>query len=715
MNNRNNSCAESTTSISSGVSRDSVGSVDSLVSDNKMAASSFASGTFSGHDEVASIMSGTSTTSNGDAPPPVPPKSPSLKPRSKRPSKGRVFQCTGYPGCNMSFTRSEHLARHKRKHTGERPFTCPYCSKNFSRLDNLRQHKQTVHAYEMFLQTSDKKEEYPYPYQMDQVLSLSTHPSLHSVSHHPNPPSLQSHHPNPSSLHTNISHHPNPHPSTPNNLFNIKNNTHKLPESGFPIGSAPVTVSSLISPPHSHPQYHQQFYPQPVYALPYQFSQFPQQVQFVQPAHMQSTTTSSSQHLYSPAPPESKGAPVAGSASTPIQPSPGHPTSYIHPLVPTAESQPDPIQSTTASSSKPTAGQSSSSRKLTHYNKFKPLPEPNPDEDRSSSLPPHLSLKAPLNQFKPKRRPRPLSLQNSFGEDNDAQLVSSVSSSPVSTTLAAASKRNSYMNIHTAPAHTTTFAIPGRITQNPNNSTNNLTSSHTTVSNGIGKSEYRNSVTPSIASWSSATPNLVSPLSPLFHQSFSQTTIRSKHNSTASSIYSGASQSSNGGITSRPLSSILSSGPSVTTSADSSAITSAVHVSRAITTKQTAHSSEETISLLPSVDNILLPSKRGNTNEFNIPQLHMANSTPQELVLPKSEQRGSWLRGLLNDEQNRAPSIDANEDIVMMLPTQETAEIEEPQQIASPYVSKKLTINSLLSPTENRFPKETVHMEIEKM
>ena len=57
----------------------------------------------------------------------------------------------------MSFTRSEHLARHKRKHTGERPFTCPYCSKNFSRLDNLRQHKQTVHAYETYL-TKDNRD-----------------------------------------------------------------------------------------------------------------------------------------------------------------------------------------------------------------------------------------------------------------------------------------------------------------------------------------------------------------------------------------------------------------------------------------------------------------------------------------------------------------------------------------------------------------------------
>lgn len=66
----------------------------------------------------------------------------------KRP-KGKVFQCTGYPGCSMVFTRSEHLARHIRKHTGERPFQCNLCMKKFSRLDNLRQHKQTVHHHQL--------------------------------------------------------------------------------------------------------------------------------------------------------------------------------------------------------------------------------------------------------------------------------------------------------------------------------------------------------------------------------------------------------------------------------------------------------------------------------------------------------------------------------------------------------------------------------------
>ncbi|KAF2402265.1 hypothetical protein EJ06DRAFT_331268 [Trichodelitschia bisporula] len=74
----------------------------------------------------------------------------SVQSDSTRPSKkkkGQRFFCTDYPPCSLSFTRSEHLARHIRKHTGERPFQC-HCSRRFSRLDNLRQHAQTVHVNE---------------------------------------------------------------------------------------------------------------------------------------------------------------------------------------------------------------------------------------------------------------------------------------------------------------------------------------------------------------------------------------------------------------------------------------------------------------------------------------------------------------------------------------------------------------------------------------
>ncbi|KAI6374779.1 hypothetical protein MCOR25_003042 [Pyricularia grisea] len=67
--------------------------------------------------------------------------------KSKNKKKSQRFYCTDYPPCNLSFTRSEHLARHIRKHTGERPFMC-HCTRRFSRLDNLRQHAQTVHVNE---------------------------------------------------------------------------------------------------------------------------------------------------------------------------------------------------------------------------------------------------------------------------------------------------------------------------------------------------------------------------------------------------------------------------------------------------------------------------------------------------------------------------------------------------------------------------------------
>lgn len=90
------------------------------------------------------------THNNAPAEPAKPPPangSPEDANADKSEGSGNVtmFQCRGFGDCRMVFTRSEHLARHVRKHTGERPFRC-HCGKAFSRLDNLRQHAQTVHA-----------------------------------------------------------------------------------------------------------------------------------------------------------------------------------------------------------------------------------------------------------------------------------------------------------------------------------------------------------------------------------------------------------------------------------------------------------------------------------------------------------------------------------------------------------------------------------------
>lgn len=51
----------------------------------------------------------------------------------------KVFVCPLY-SCGRLFKRMEHLKRHVRTHTMERPFACDRCKKRFSRSDNLNQH-----------------------------------------------------------------------------------------------------------------------------------------------------------------------------------------------------------------------------------------------------------------------------------------------------------------------------------------------------------------------------------------------------------------------------------------------------------------------------------------------------------------------------------------------------------------------------------------------
>ncbi|KAI8927945.1 hypothetical protein BC831DRAFT_412338 [Entophlyctis helioformis] len=62
-------------------------------------------------------------------------------PRKSPEQLPKTYPCA-FEGCNKMFNRPEHVVRHNRMHTGERPYKCPMedCGKSFTRSDNLSSH-----------------------------------------------------------------------------------------------------------------------------------------------------------------------------------------------------------------------------------------------------------------------------------------------------------------------------------------------------------------------------------------------------------------------------------------------------------------------------------------------------------------------------------------------------------------------------------------------
>ncbi|PGH15778.1 hypothetical protein AJ79_02158 [Helicocarpus griseus UAMH5409] len=105
------------------------------------------------HDELASLpnpdhieqaVAASSANARADRPGPVR-RARSATMMELGPYPQKSHSCP-IPSCGRLFKRLEHLKRHVRTHTQERPYPCPYCNRAFSRSDNLAQHRRIHEA-----------------------------------------------------------------------------------------------------------------------------------------------------------------------------------------------------------------------------------------------------------------------------------------------------------------------------------------------------------------------------------------------------------------------------------------------------------------------------------------------------------------------------------------------------------------------------------------
>ena len=82
----------------------------------------------------------------------------------------QLFSCSL---CIKSFGRRDHLKRHLKIHTEEKPFNCSLCAKSFASSDRLNDHSQ-IHTGEKSFSCSECSKSFSKAYNLTQHLRAHT-------------------------------------------------------------------------------------------------------------------------------------------------------------------------------------------------------------------------------------------------------------------------------------------------------------------------------------------------------------------------------------------------------------------------------------------------------------------------------------------------------------------------------------------------------------
>ncbi|XP_069173776.1 zinc finger and BTB domain-containing protein 7A isoform X17 [Procambarus clarkii] len=92
---------------------------------------------------------------------------------SKKTGRGAGIKLHQCPYCSYSTGRKDHLPKHIRTHTGEKPFICHYCGYSAASKDNMRQHVR--------IHTGEKPYTCPHcPFRSSTKSSLTSHIRIHT-------------------------------------------------------------------------------------------------------------------------------------------------------------------------------------------------------------------------------------------------------------------------------------------------------------------------------------------------------------------------------------------------------------------------------------------------------------------------------------------------------------------------------------------------------